>query len=142
MIYKGKYRFDPKKSCINNSLFKRLKMKNFSVWSPPGAAFFAWSRSRPNLVGTGVGSGTSDFRSRSRPKKVAAPQHCLNTSTYLILSLLSFRNLFLFLSCFPFLVVNNYLYAPGQEELQSPQDRAEGDEGPACQAAGGLHLSQ
>ena len=38
---------------------------------PPGAAFFAWSRSRPNLVGAvaGVGSGTSDFRSRSRPKK-------------------------------------------------------------------------
>ena len=38
---------------------------------PPGAAFFAWSRSRPNLVGAvaGVGSGTSDFRSRSRPKQ-------------------------------------------------------------------------
>ena len=34
---------------------------------PPGVAFFAWSRSRPNLVGAGVGSGTSDFR--SRPKK-------------------------------------------------------------------------
>ena len=29
--------------------------------------FFAWSRSRPNLVG--VGSGTSDFRSQSRPKR-------------------------------------------------------------------------
>ena len=40
---------------------------------PPGAAFFAWSRSRPNLVGAGVGSGTSDFR--SRPKNVAAPEH-------------------------------------------------------------------
>ena len=37
----------------------------------PGAAFFAWSRSRPNLVGAGadVGSRTSDFRSRSRQKK-------------------------------------------------------------------------
>ena len=32
-----------------------------------GAAFFGWSRSRTNLVGAGVGSGTSDFR--SRPKK-------------------------------------------------------------------------
>ena len=32
-----------------------------------GAAFLAWSR--PNLVGAGVGSGTSDFRSRSRQKK-------------------------------------------------------------------------
>ena len=39
---------------------------------PPGAAFFlVWSRSLPNLVGAlaGVGSGTSDFRSRSRPEK-------------------------------------------------------------------------
>ena len=34
-----------------------------------------WSRSGPNLVGAGVSSGTSDFQSRSRPKKVAAPQH-------------------------------------------------------------------
>ena len=33
----------------------------------PEPPFFAWSRSRPNLVGAGVGSGTSDFR--SRPKK-------------------------------------------------------------------------
>ena len=46
-------------------------MKNVSVWSqsrlePP---FFALSRSRPNLVGAVVGPGTSDFRSRSRPKK-------------------------------------------------------------------------
>ena len=48
-------------------------MKNFIAWSrsclePP---FFAWSRSRANLVGARVGSGTSDFRSRcrSRPKK-------------------------------------------------------------------------
>ena len=32
-----------------------------------GAAFFALSRSRPNLVGAGVGFGTSD--SRSHPKK-------------------------------------------------------------------------
>ena len=30
-------------------------------------SFSAWSRSRPNLAG--VGSGTSDFRSQSRPKK-------------------------------------------------------------------------
>ena len=34
-----------------------------------GTATLRWSRSRPNLVGAGVGSGTSDFRSRSRPKK-------------------------------------------------------------------------
>ena len=32
-----------------------------------GAAFFAWSR--PNLVGAGAGSGTSDFPSRSHQKK-------------------------------------------------------------------------
>ena len=40
----------------------------------PGAAFFAWSRSRPNLVeaGAGVGSGTSDFRGRSHQKKFAS----------------------------------------------------------------------
>ena len=31
--------------------------------------FFVWSRSRPNLVGAGVGSGTSDFPIRSHPKK-------------------------------------------------------------------------
>ena len=37
---------------------------------PPEAAFFACSRSRPNFVGAGDGSGTSDFRSRSRPKKL------------------------------------------------------------------------
>ena len=38
---------------------------------PPRAVFFAWSRSRPNLVGggAGVGSGTSDSRSQSRLKK-------------------------------------------------------------------------
>ena len=46
-------------------------MKNVRVWSrsrlePP---FFAWSRSRPSVVGAGVGSGTSDLRSWSRPKK-------------------------------------------------------------------------
>ena len=35
----------------------------------PGPPFFAWIRSRPNLVGAGVGFGTSDFWSRSRPKK-------------------------------------------------------------------------
>ena len=28
---------------------------------PSGAAFFAWSQSRPNEVGAGVGSETSDF---------------------------------------------------------------------------------
>ena len=40
-----------------------------------GAAFFAWSRSRPNLVGAEarVGSGTSGLP--EPPKKVAAPQH-------------------------------------------------------------------
>ena len=32
--------------------------------------FFAWSRSRPNLVGAGVGSGTLDFRNWSRLKKL------------------------------------------------------------------------
>ena len=42
----------------------------------PGAAFFcleppffAWSRSRLNLVGAGVGFGTPGFRSRRRSKK-------------------------------------------------------------------------
>ena len=52
-------------------------MTNFSVWSQrrlfcqkPEPTQFGRSRSpRP-----GVGSGASDFRSRSRPKKVAAPQ--------------------------------------------------------------------
>ena len=29
---------------------------------PPGAAFFAWNQSRPNLVGAGVCSVTIDFR--------------------------------------------------------------------------------
>ena len=39
-----------------------------AAWS---RLFFAWSRSRsrPSVVEAGVGSGTSDFRSRSRPKK-------------------------------------------------------------------------
>ena len=40
----------------------------------PEPRFFAWSRGWPNLVG--VGFGTSDFRSRNGPKKVADPQHC------------------------------------------------------------------
>ena len=34
----------------------------------PGAVFFAWSRSGPNLVGAGVGSGTSDFRTGAAQK--------------------------------------------------------------------------
>ena len=45
-----------------------------AAWS---RLFFAWSRSRPNLVRARFGSGTSDFLSRSRPKKLAAPQYCL-----------------------------------------------------------------
>ena len=32
----------------------------------PEPTQFGWSRSRPNLVGAGVGSGTPDFQSRSR----------------------------------------------------------------------------
>ena len=42
---------------------------------PFEAAFFACSRSRPNLIGAeaGVGSGTG----LPKPKKVAAPQHCI-----------------------------------------------------------------
>ena len=46
-------------------------MKNVSVWSRSRLkpSFFACNRSRPNQVGAGVGSGTQDFRSRSRPKK-------------------------------------------------------------------------
>ena len=56
---------------------KRLTLKiNFSQSSKwqilvcgAGAAFLGWSLSRRNLVEAGVGSGTSDFRSRSRPKK-------------------------------------------------------------------------
>ena len=47
-------------------------MKNVSVLTiEPGREppFFAWSRSRPNLAGAWVGSGTLDFRSRSHPKK-------------------------------------------------------------------------
>ena len=50
---------------------------------PSGAAFFAWIRSRPNLAGAGVGFGASDFRSRSRPKKVAAPRNTGLTETLL-----------------------------------------------------------
>ena len=40
--------------------------------------FYAWSRSRPNLAG--AGSGTSDFWSRSRPKKwrLRNPANCHN----------------------------------------------------------------
>ena len=38
-----------------------------AAWSRLEPPFFAWCRSRPNLVG--AGSGTSDFQSRSRPKK-------------------------------------------------------------------------
>ena len=36
---------------------------------PPGVAFFCLAPERPNLVGAGVSSGTSDFRSWIRPKK-------------------------------------------------------------------------
>ena len=61
-IYKGRY--DPKKTYINNSLIKSSKWKILMY----GAAFFYWSRSRPNLAGAGIGSGTSDFRSWSSPK--------------------------------------------------------------------------
>ena len=68
-IYNGKC--DLKKTCINNSLFKSLKWKLLvygagAAWS---RLFLPWSQSRsqPNLVGAGVGSGTSDFR--SLPKK-------------------------------------------------------------------------
>ena len=43
-------------------------MKNAKCMEPE-PPFFAWNRSRPNLVGAGVDSGTSDFRSRSRQKK-------------------------------------------------------------------------
>ena len=44
-------------------------MKNFSVWSR-SCLFFAWSRSRPNLVRAEarVSSGTSDFQSWSHQK--------------------------------------------------------------------------
>ena len=37
-----------------------------------GAAFFTWSRSRPNLVGAKAAA----------PQKVAAPQHCSNVSFF------------------------------------------------------------
>ena len=49
-------------------------MKNFSVWSRNRleSPFFAWSRSRPNLVGADLGRPEPDL-----PKKVTAPQHCL-----------------------------------------------------------------
>ena len=57
-IYNGKC--DLKKTCIIYSLFKSSKWKMLVF-----GAGAAWSR--PNLVGAGVGSGTSDFR--SRPKK-------------------------------------------------------------------------
>ena len=62
-IYKGRY--DPKKTYINNSLIKSSKLKILMY----GAAFFYWSRSRPNLARAGIGSGTSDFRSWSSPKQ-------------------------------------------------------------------------
>ena len=60
-----------------NMIKKRLTLIiNFSQSSKwqilvcgAGAAFLGWSLSRRNLVEAGVGSGTSDFRSRSRPKK-------------------------------------------------------------------------
>ena len=53
-----------------NLIQKRLKSSKLKILVyEAGAAFVAWSRSRPNLVGADSGSGTSDFRSRSRPKK-------------------------------------------------------------------------
>ena len=45
---------------------KIISVVSRSRLEPP---FFAWSRSRPNLVGAEVGSGTFDFRSWRRPKK-------------------------------------------------------------------------
>ena len=45
---------------------------------PPGAAFFAWSQ--PNLVGDGVGSGTTDFQSRSHQKKCGGSATLLTKS--------------------------------------------------------------
>ena len=38
-------------------------------WLEPEPTQFVRSRSRPNLFGAGVGSGTLDIRSRSRPKR-------------------------------------------------------------------------
>ena len=84
-------------------------MINFSVWSwsqghvePP---FFAWSRSRPNLVGAGaiVSSGTSDFRSQSRPKK----WRLLNTA----------YNTFRFFQWFVFNCLNLYTICPRDLKL-------------------------
>ena len=57
-----------KRSCINNKSSK-LKMLVYGAWD-------AWSR--PNLVGAGVGSGISDFRSRSRPKRWRLRNTALN----------------------------------------------------------------
>ena len=44
---------------------RRITSRSRSRLEPP---FSTWSRSRPNLVGSGVGSGTSDFRSRKQAK--------------------------------------------------------------------------
>ena len=77
---------DPKKTCINNSLFKSSKWTMLvhgagAVWSRlflSGVEPIQFSRSRlrdfglpesvPGLWTSGVGSGTLDFRSRSPPK--------------------------------------------------------------------------
>ena len=70
-IYNGKCY--PKKTCINNSLFKSSKLKILVHGAGAAAAwsrlFFARSRSHPKLV------RLRDLGLPEPPKKVAAPQH-------------------------------------------------------------------
>ena len=65
----------------------------------PEPPFFGSSWSRPNLVGAGVGAGTSDFRSRSRQKKWRLRNTALNsiknTFLHILLHLVNIGCLFL-----------------------------------------------
>ena len=61
----------PKGFLFNKITFTEFKIKKMSCLEPeqPGAVLIALSWSRPHLAEAGVGSGTSDVLSRSRPKK-------------------------------------------------------------------------
>ena len=69
-IYNGKC--DSKKTCIT-VIIHFLRAQNEKCYcmepEPPGATFFCLEPEPTHFVGTGVGSGTSDFRSQSSPKK-------------------------------------------------------------------------
>ena len=64
-----KVKYDPKRLALIINLLRAEKDKFKCMEPEPGPPFFAWNRSQPYLVGAVVGSGNSDIRSRSSPKK-------------------------------------------------------------------------